>query len=158
MEHYLETLNRFRQHSSGAKVRAWVRYILAVLMIVFMLYVLSISRYYLAIPLAVVSLTLLFGQVITNRSVKRAFRTTPYCDTKQVLRFDEIGVQTKTDFESTEATWHAFTKAIFFEDGILLFRGENMVHWIPDSSLEATNGARRLRELIANVLPVANSS
>lgn len=74
------------------------------------------------------------------------------------MQISSEGIHSQSEFESSQSTWQAFSKAVFFDDGLLLFRGLNMVHWLPYSSLEKPADAERLRDLVSSVLPVGHST
>lgn len=157
VEHFGETLRRFRRQSVADRAWSWVRYVLAAAIIVFMHYLLSTSRFVLAFPLAVISVFLLFSQAFAIRRAKLAFLSSPYRDLRQSMRFGLEGVESNSEFEFSQASWQAFTQAVFFDDGFLLFRGGNLVHWLPYASLENLKDAQRLRELVSSSLPTSHA-
>jgi hypothetical protein len=41
---------------------------------------------------------------------------------------------------------------VIFNDGVLIFQGPKMVHWVPDSTLEHNDDAAKLRNLVKSKL------
>ncbi|EMI58127.1 YcxB family protein, partial [Rhodopirellula sallentina] len=72
---------------------------------------------------------------------------------EQKIFLSEDGFRTESEIENTDVKWSAFTKSVIFDDGVLLYRGTNVVNWIPDTTLDGDNGAARLRKLVSAKLP-----
>ena len=87
----------------------------------------------------------------------RSFRKTPYCNTDHAIYLSEDGFRCESDVEHTTLKWLAFSRAVIFSDGVLLYRGGKMVNWIPDASLTSDDGASLIRTLLAAKLPISHS-
>ncbi|NOY40411.1 MAG: YcxB family protein [Planctomycetes bacterium] len=77
---------------------------------------------------------------LSRRSLNRLVllknvRKSPYYNevTKTSLTDDEF--LSESSKSSEKANWNAFTRAICFSDGILLYQGPNIFHWLPNSAL-----------------------
>lgn len=84
------------------------------------------------------------------------FRTLPLRDQRIDYRFEEEGLRVVTADRNQCLPWPAFTKFAMFDDGVLMFPGLGLVHWIPFRSLEEPSAAAEIEQLLTNKLPIRN--
>lgn len=69
------------------------------------------------------------------------------------MELSEEGIRAESEVETSQLRWNAFTQAVIFDDGVLMFQGPKMVNWIPDRALDDEADARVLRDLVTSRLP-----
>lgn len=79
----------------------------------------------------------------------RNFKKSPHYNAEQSIYLSDEGFRTESELEQTNVKWSAFSHAVIFDDGVLLYRGPNTVNWIPDATLDCDDGASRIRRLLA---------
>lgn len=84
------------------------------------------------------------------------FRTLPLRDQRIRYRFEDEGLRVVTADRNQCLPWPAFTKFSMFDDGVLMFPGLGLVHWIPFRSLEEPSAAVEIEQLLTNKLPIRN--
>jgi hypothetical protein len=84
------------------------------------------------------------------------FRTLPLRDQRIRYRFEEEGLRVVTADRNQCLPWPAFTKFAMFDDGVLMFPGLGLVHWIPFRSLEKRSAAVEIEQLLTRKLPIRN--
>lgn len=149
-EHLLTTLAQYRK--AGRRLWSRVRITLGAMGLLAALVYLRIDEPLPAVMMLVCGVVLLLTQRLNNYFVIRAFRASPHFQTPQTLRFTADKVRTESPIEETTVQWTAFTEAVFFENGVLLYRGRHIINWVPDDSL-TTGSPALLRSLVASKLP-----
>jgi hypothetical protein len=72
----------------------------------------------------------------------RIIRKSPHWNEVSMTEFSDEGLKTNSNKGNTDLTWQAFTRALRFSDGFLLYKGPNYFHWLPDSALvEGSNAS-----------------
>ena len=78
--------------------------------------------------------------VILSRPLDRfirhwKIRRSPFWNEVFKMELSEQGFKSSSPKANVELTWEAFTKAIRFSDGVLLYQGPNAFYWLPNTSL-----------------------
>lgn len=152
-EHFQTTLARYRSQSSGFGLAKAIRIVVSGLFLVQAVRFLLADQLFSGALILVCSLILMLSRWINGLLALRAFRQSPHRNREQTLLFSMEGLQTVSEIEETRVRWAACVRAVFFDDGILLFRGTNMVNWVPDASLQNIDARSQLRTLISSNLP-----
>jgi hypothetical protein len=63
------------------------------------------------------------------------FKPSPFFDEDTTIRFDEVGYHATSEQSDSKVAWSAFTDAVEFSDGFLLFTGPNIYYWIPANTI-----------------------
>ncbi|TWT66107.1 YcxB family protein [Allorhodopirellula solitaria] len=152
-DHLLETLSRYRSQHLGRRIWTWFRFAIAIMLLAAALVGLFVPQYIASAVMFAMAVFMFFPHKIDNFFARRNFRRSPYCNTEHTMRFSDQGLESSSDVQESTLKWGAFSQAVIFPDGILIFQGPKMVHWIPDDSLQRSSDAERLRELVTSKLP-----
>ena len=124
-----------------------LRYVIIIFKLAFLLSMLFpvaflVQRSYWWIALVYVGLVLVLfkAQSIDIWFLKRRLRRSPFWNQELVISITPQGLHLITANYDMMLKWSAFTKARTFEDGVLLFQGNVIFNWLPDSAL--TEGTR----------------
>lgn len=79
---------------------------------------------------------LLLGWPIDKWNTKHRFKKSPYYNDELVITLSDDGFQAKGTNNEVKLNWNAFTKAVRFSDGVMLFQGPHVFNWLPDDSAE----------------------
>ncbi|MGB0578695.1 MAG: YcxB family protein [Limisphaerales bacterium] len=146
-EHFRELCARYRE--SGRK--RWFILLFRLLVGAFCLYHGYQSRQFGNAPyvafFAVATLFFLFFPQIMNLFAVSQHRRSPYRDERVLMDFNEEGMKIKSPTTDMQCRWSAFTSAVEFADGLLLFRGP-LFHWIPPRIVTSDGGIAKLQELV----------
>lgn len=158
-EHYVEALKRCRSQHFGRRIWRWVRYAVA---LVFLLVALgglaapqshmSASKLGLAGFMLALAFFMFFPHKIDDFFARRSFLKSPHCNIRQTMRFTDHGLYSSSEVQEGTLKWTAFSRAVIFKDGILIFQGPKLAHWIPDSGLEDSADSAKLRSLVKSKL------
>lgn len=151
-EHLVETLTRYRSQHLGRRIWRWVRYFAAFIFLVVAFVGLFIPQYGASAFMLALAVFMFFPHKIDDFLARRNFRKSPHCSTHQTLRFSDEGLRSSSEVHESTLKWSAFSRAVIFNDGVLIFQGPKMVHWIPDTSLERFDDAATLRNLVKSKL------
>jgi hypothetical protein len=105
---------------------------------------------WLFIPFAAIAGSLLLGWPIDSWLLRQRFRKSPYYNDDISLSLTEEGLHGIGRTSEMRLGWALFTKARRFNDGLLLFQGPHVFHWLPDSaasSLSDLAEAERLAQV-----------
>jgi hypothetical protein len=85
--------------------------------------------------------------------MKRSLKKSPWTGSRMNTTLSEDGMHITSDKSDVFLKWSAFTKALRFNDGFLLFQGPRVFNWLPKSAL--TEGSEQdvdslLKENIKN--------
>jgi hypothetical protein len=152
-EHLIETLDRFRSQRPGRGLWRWFRRFAATIFLLVAIAGLFVPQYWASAFMVAITIFMFFPHKIDDFLATRNFKKSPHCNAEQTLFLSEDGFRTESEIENTDVKWAAFAKALIFDDGVLLYRGTNMVNWIPDKTLDGDDAAFRLRKLLNAKLP-----
>jgi hypothetical protein len=152
-EHLIETLDRFRSQQPGRGVWRWFRHFAATIFLLVAMVGLFVPQYWASAFMVALTIFMYFPHKIDNLLAVRNFKKSPHYNAEQKLFLSEDGFRTESEIENTNVKWAAFAKAVICDDGVLLYRGKNMVIWIPNTTLDGDDAAVRLRKLLDAKLP-----
>ena len=79
---------------------------------------------------------------------RRSLRKSPYCDEVITVEMTEADMHSRSARHEARLQWSAFTKAVHFPDGFLLFQGPKACNWIPLASLADPSQAVELEAIL----------
>ena len=110
---------------------------------------------WLLIPFGAVAGALFLGWPIDSWILKRRFRESPYRNDEIMLTLSEEGIQGAGKTSETRYGWPVITKARFYPDGLLIFQGPHLFHWLPDSAaVDSSTRSEAMRLIRAHVSDV----
>ncbi len=95
-----------------------------------------------------------FPHCIDNAWAKLNFRSSRHADEHVTVTLSHDGFRAKSELQDVSLSWSAFTRATIFQDGVMLFRGPRVFHWIPFSSLEDQTDGEVMCSLVESRLTV----
>ncbi len=152
-QHLVDTLTRFRSQHSGRRLWRWFRFVAAFIFVLVAIVGLFIPQYFASAFMVALAIFAFFPHKIDDYLATRNFRKSPHCNAQQIIHLSNDGFRAESEIEQTNLKWAAFSKAVIFNDGVLLYRGPKMVNWIPDATLDSTDGPIRIRKLLTGKLP-----
>lgn len=152
-EYLVVTLKRYREQHFGFRIWKWVRCMVAFLLVMFAVAGLFIPQYGVSAFMLVCAALMLFPRTIDDFLARRNFRKSPHCNIQQTIQISDAGLQSRSELQESTLKWTAFSRAVIFDDGVLIFQGKKMVNWIPDSALQENGDAAKLRKLVESKLP-----
>ncbi|MCM2370186.1 YcxB family protein [Aporhodopirellula aestuarii] len=156
-QHLVDTLARFRSQNVLHRRMRRLRTPMVILFLVVAASELYQANYISACMFLVAAVVLASIRSLDERLTKYRFRKTPICDTEQSVELSDEGLRAISEIEEALVKWSAFTRAVFFRDGVLLYRGPQIIHWIPDTTLKRSDDADRIRGLLASKLPTSKA-
>ncbi|WP_197138574.1 YcxB family protein [Crateriforma conspicua] len=151
-EHLIETLTRYRSQHLGRRIWRWVRYAAALVFLLVTVVGLFIPQYVASIFMLALAVFMFFPHKVDDFLARRNFHKSPHCNTLQTVRFTDEGLHSSSENQDSTLKWTAFSRAVVFNDGVLIFQGPKMVHWFPDNILDRKGDAESLRNLVESNL------
>jgi hypothetical protein len=152
-EHFVETLDRLRSQQSERSLWRSLRPLAVTLFLLFAYGGLLESQYWITFLMVMLTIFMFFPHKVGNHFATRNFEKSPIYNIKNTYFLSEDGFRSESEIGNLDMKWAAFTKAVIFDDGILLYSDTDIGHWIPDASLDADDAAFRLRNLLVAKLP-----
>ena len=90
---------------------------------------------------------LLLGWPIDRWIIRKRFRKSPFHNDLTHVSVSEAGVHVVGRDRDSRTGWPSFTKGRRFKDGLLLFHGPQVFHWLPDSAVSDVAGILASQEL-----------
>jgi len=134
-DHLVESLARFRAQSNGRIVWLVGRFFAIAIIGLFVALAVWQQEYWGAGLVGIVLALLLFGQRFNDGQTRRGFASSPHCNEELTFHLDDAEFRVTSDAQDTRMKWSLFTKAVRFKDGILIFQGPVVFHWVPFSAL-----------------------
>lgn len=156
-KHLIDTLERFRSQGFGRRFWNWFRYFAAFIFLLIAVGGLIVTQYWATIFGLTLTMLMFFSYKIDDKLAVRNFKKSPHYNAEYTIYLSTEGFRAESEIEQTNIKWSAFTKAIIFDDGVLLYRGTNVVNWIPDITLSSKDEASRLRQLLYAKLPTTRA-
>ncbi len=131
-------ITAFERHWKQRRVDKYMTAIFRVAAVVFLLCALAtvIQEEWGSAILAVCFSALILSRRYLNRLViVRNIRKSPYYNGIMRASLTDDGLLTKGAISTEDVSWDAFTYAVRFSDGILLYRGPGLFNWLADSAL-----------------------
>ncbi|MEM1293997.1 MAG: YcxB family protein [Verrucomicrobiota bacterium] len=134
-EHFLTIFQKRAQISKQALVFKILRILLLVPLAFLFYATLQTGETILMVVIILIALLLLFSKVIERWMLIQSFRNSPFRNEQISIQLTDEGYIGEGTVGSTKLGWTAFTKAVRFEDGLLLFQGPGLNNWLPFSTL-----------------------
>ncbi|WP_166828339.1 YcxB family protein [Thalassoroseus pseudoceratinae] len=147
-ELYLESLKRYQSEqpegwpSDGTW--SWILFIVSGLLGLLFYHM---PKFGLVVSFVLVLVVFVLPMVGQHFSTNR-IRNMPNLDYDVTVHLSDEGFFIESVYEKAEIPWHAFSKAVIFDDGVLLCKKPNTIHWFSDVSLDGEDDPKRLRELV----------
>lgn len=151
-DHLIETLTRYRSQRFGRWIWNWLRYAAAFVFLVVAVAALFVPQYGASVFMLTSAVFMFFPHKIDDFLAKRNFRKSPHHNTQQMIQLSDDGLYSKSEVQESTLKWTAFSRAVIFHDGVLIFQGPKMVHWLPDRVFEHERDAIDLRKLVESKL------
>lgn len=94
---------------------------------------------------------LVFSEQIDAWLVVRRWRKSPSRDKLARLAFSADGLRGHSEFSESSSKWAAFTAAVRFPEGFLIFSGPYLPYWFPDAALVQGTPAEAATLFRANI-------
>lgn len=78
--------------------------------------------------------SLLLGWRIDAWIIRKRFRKSPYHNDNVEFTLSENGAHSVGQSSEVRIAWRNFTKVRRFRDGLLVFQGPHLFHWLPDAA------------------------
>ena len=157
-DHLVETLNRYRSQHRGRRTWRWARFVLASVFLLVGGGMLASQSTSTASDLATagfmiaLAVFMFLPHKIDDFFARRSFLKSPHCNIQQTMRFTDECLYSNSEVEDSTVKWTAFSRAVIFNDGVLIFQGPKLLHWIPDSSLQFSGDSAKFRNLVKSKL------
>ncbi len=155
-EHIIETLERYYQQLSWIRLCRKLIFVASIVFLLFAVLTLFKQSYIVATVMFIFAVCLSFTHKIDEYLARRNFRRSPYYNTQQTIKLSVEGYQAVSELGDVFLKWSAFTSAVIHQDGVLIYQGPKMVHWIPDSALENAADRLAIRQLLSAKLPTSH--
>jgi hypothetical protein len=151
VEYLDETLQRYRTHAS-TRYSNKLRYVNGMVVVAAGLFViLVLAQLPLLIPLLlVVVLMVMFPERIGDCLTLMQQRLSSRRNEEISIVLGDEGLLIRSNRVRTKHDWWAYCEPVEFPDGVLVFHGERIIHWIPFSSLENKSDEPILYDFIAS--------
>jgi hypothetical protein len=93
-------------------------------------------------------LSLLTPSFLSEWRTRKSFSQSPLANQVVIHRFDESGLLTTLEQSEHKFAWSAFTRAVEFSDGFLLFTGPQVFYWIPTNAFVDPNQISDFKNLL----------
>lgn len=93
-----------------------------------------VGNTWMVVPFPIIAGMLFLTWPIDAYFLRRRFRKSPFYNDEVSLTFSEEGLHAVGKASEVRGKWPIFTKARRFGDGLLLFQGPQVFHWLPDSA------------------------
>jgi len=134
-EDFLVAANvRYRRQHPWHRFSHGVNGVLAFMLLALGAFFALMVKLWLVIPFGAIAGSLFLGQPIDAWILRRRFRKSPYYNDAISLTLSDEGFLGVGRTSEARLQWPVFTKARRFSDGLLLFQGPQVFHWLPDSA------------------------
>jgi hypothetical protein len=100
------------------------------------------------VPFAAFAGSLFLGWPIDAWFLRRRFRKSPYHNDEIALTISDEGIHGAGRSSEIRLNWSLITKARRFPDGLLLFQGPQVFHWIPNTAAVDPSDVADLERLV----------
>ena len=126
----IDGLQHFRRQGFARLTRSLV-WVLGIMAIPIAYFGITSGEWVIACCLIVGLFSPLIVPVLSDWLIRRRFSKSPFSNEDMTLKFDEAGLHATSLTTDLNLAWTAFTKAVEFSDGFLLFNGPKLFRWIP---------------------------
>jgi len=111
-----------------------LKFIAALLLLGFAAFFALRHRFFAATGYLAIALLLVLAPRLDAWLLRRRLRKSPYHNDDAVVRISDEGVSVRGRSSEVRMDWSVITKARRFADGLMLFQGPHVFHWLPDSA------------------------
>ncbi|MEZ6100936.1 MAG: YcxB family protein [Pirellulaceae bacterium] len=147
-DYLIEALIRYRAQRNGRIAWIVLRTIAILSFACFTVLAISQRHYLFGVFLAAFTVLLIVGQRIDNWRIKRALASSPHLNEELTLHLSDTDFHVWSAMQDTRLSWSLFSRAVYFDDGVLILQGPNLFHWIPWSALLAGTQPNRIESLL----------
>jgi hypothetical protein len=135
LAYYEEAFDKYRRTHwfyRFARTITWIGLVVLVLCWIMV----AIQRVWLPVATITAFVALiLFSPFLERCFRKRKLLQSPFLNDECVLSFSEVGLESRTTKNNSQANWDVVTKAVRYSDGWLLFYGPQFYCWLNDVML-----------------------
>lgn len=95
------------------------------------------------------------AQRISDYVTRIRLRRSPELDAEYKFEISEDGISAKSVNVESAVKWSGYSRAVFFEHGVLVFQGANVVTWLRDDAFENADQATQFRQTVSAKLPTS---
>ena len=147
-DYVIESLARYRAQLGTPAVQLILRIIAVVSFAFFAFYQISQRHFALGILIALFTVSLIVRQRVNDWRTRRAFGASPHANEELTIRLSDTDFHVWSAMQDVRLEWRLFTKVVDFDDGVLIFQGPSVFHWIPFSALDAGNDLNDIASLL----------
>lgn len=144
---FLESSERYEARIPALRFANQVLVVSRIVLVVCAVILFATGEWGVATTALVVAGASLFARRGRRFLATRNYRKSPHADEDLVLTLGPDGFHGLGTRSEMRFPWEAFTHAYVEEDGVLLLRGPQVFHWLPDRALVRGDPAR-LRALV----------
>lgn len=147
-DHFVVSLERYRQQHRGRLVGLLVKGLVIAVLAPIVLWMFWRGHLAIGLFLAAFGGFMFVAHHVDFWIARRSLRKSPYCDEVITVEMTEADMHSRSARHEARLQWSAFTKAVHFRDGFLLFQGPKAFNWIPLSALADPSQAVELEALL----------
>lgn len=166
--HLIASGRRFRAQHAGQKIWKWMRYPVALALASFagVVSYMSIAEglvptpgvvtFLIILPVALAGLAMA-PYCIDELLIRSRVKSSPYYGQPLSITISADGYRENSQLHEVQLQWAAFTRAVEFSDGVLLFQGKKQIHWLPTKALVAPATADVLARIVKAHVPLTEA-
>ncbi len=147
-EFLIEANLRYRRQLPWRRPFYGIKGVLAFILLALGVFVAVAAKWWLLVPFAAFAGALFLGWPIDAWFLRRRFRKSPYHNDEISLTISDEGIHGAGRSSETRLNWSLITKARRFSDGLLLFQGPQVFHWLPNSAAADPDDVADLERLV----------
>ena len=150
-EHLTETLARYRSQHRVRGLWTWIRILFALFFLLLAFFFFRDQRYVETALFVGLTVFIFISPKLDDQLARRRLTKSPHYNTQQTFTFSQSGVNVESEIEKGDLNWNAFQRAVIFDDGVLLFRGMGLLHWVPYQALDKEDSIGLQNLISANI-------
>jgi hypothetical protein len=147
-EFLIEANLRYRRQLPWRRPFYGLKGVLAFILLALGAFVAIAAKWWLLVPFAAFAGALFLGWPLDAWFLRRRFRKSPYYNDEITLTISDEGIHGTGRSSETRLNWSLITKARRFADGLLLFQGPQVFHWLPNAAAVAPADVADLERLV----------
>jgi hypothetical protein len=147
-EFLLTATLRYRQQLSWLRTFHRVKWPLLFVFMAYATFTAVVVDYSLLILFVFMAGALFLGWPIDAWLLRRRFRKSPYHNDQILLSLSDEGLHVVGLTSEIRLSWPVFTKARRFSDGLLLFQGPSVFHWLPNNAVTDPSIVLEVEQLV----------
>jgi uncharacterized protein YhhL (DUF1145 family) len=131
----IDGFKRYRRQHALRSTWLFSKIFLTIFFIILSVISIYHGDYNLLLFIAIVIAFMHFGHRIEYLIIRRRLRKTPHFNENIEIALSESGYHSFSSKAEARAKWSIFTKVVAFRDGLLLFQGPRLYHWLPTAKI-----------------------